>query len=403
MSFVYYGGRSEIRTHEPREGLPVFKTGAFNHSAILPGLGLKELLKKDKRFKSFIGPCCAESRYPFYPFYIDNFKESGYKNSSNLTPRSGLMMDHKLSWIGFGIIVLIIMALDLGVFQKKGRGMSMREATLKVFLFISLALGFNAFLWMREGPVAGMEFLAGYLIELSLSVDNLFVFLMLFSYFKVPAPYQNRVLFWGIFGALVLRAVFIYIGAALLSKFHWVMYVFGAFLVFTAIKMALQKDDDVDPEQNPFVKLLKKIMPISKEFHGEKFFIKQGAKYVATPLFVVLVLVETTDVIFAFDSIPAIFAVTKDPFIVFTSNVFAILGLRALFFCISGLMDKFAYLKQALSFILAFVGIKMLIVDIYKIPITVSLVVIVSALLIAIITSIYRVKRDEKEKLGKAE
>lgn len=314
------------------------------------------------------------------------------------------MMDHKLSWIGFGIIVLIIMALDLGVFQKKGRGMSMKEATLKVILFVIMALGFNAFLWMKEGPTSGMEFLAGYLIELSLSVDNLFVFLMLFSYFRVPAPYQNRVLFWGIFGALVLRAVFIYIGAALLSHFHWVMYLFGAFLVFTAIKMATQKDEDeVNPDHNPFVKLLKKVMPIAKNFHGEKFFIKEGTKYVATPLFVVLVLVETTDVIFAFDSIPAIFAVTKDPFIVFTSNVFAILGLRALFFCISGLMDKFAYLKQALSFILAFVGIKMLIVDFYKIPITISLAVIVSTLIIAIITSIIRAKKVEKEKLKSAE
>lgn len=235
-------------------------------------------------------------------------------------------MNHQLMWIGFGIIVLVIMVLDLGVFQKKGQTMSMREATLKTALFIAMALGFNVLLWMREGPVAGMEFLAGYLIELSLSVDNLFVFLMLFTFFKVKPSHQNRVLFWGIFGALILRAVFIYVGAALLNQFHWVMYVFGAFLVFTAIKMFLQKEEDQHPEDNILVTYIKKVIPVTKELHGEKFFIKQGGKYFATPLFIVLVLVETTDVIFAFDSIPAIFAVTKDPFIVFTSNVFAILG-----------------------------------------------------------------------------
>lgn len=307
-------------------------------------------------------------------------------------------MNHQVMWIGFGIIVLIIMFLDLGFFQKKGKSMSMKEATFKTILFISIALLFNVLLWMKEGPVAGMEFLAGYLIELSLSVDNLFVFLMLFTYFRVPQSHQNRVLFWGILGALILRAIFIYVGAALLNKFHWVMYVFGAFLVFTAIKMFLQKEEEADPELNIIVKLLKKAIPITKEFHGEKFFINQNGKYWATPLFVVLVLVETTDVIFAFDSIPAIFAVTKDPFIVFTSNVFAILGLRALYFCIAGMMDKFVYLKPALSFILAFVGTKMLIADFYKIPIVISLLMILTALVSAILASIYRSKKEEKNK-----
>lgn len=290
------------------------------------------------------------------------------------------------------------MALDLGFFQKKGKAMSMKEATLKTALFISLALGFNVLLWMKEGPVAGMEFLAGYLIELSLSVDNLFVFLMLFTFFKIPQTHQNRVLFWGILGALILRAIFIYVGAALLNQFHWIMYVFGAFLVFTAVKMFLQKEEELHPEESVLVKYIKKVIPVTKELHGEKFFIKQGTKYFATPLFIVLILVETTDVIFAFDSIPAIFAVTKDPFIVFTSNVFAILGLRALYFCISGLMDKFVYLKPALSFILAFVGIKMLIVDFYKIPIVASLLVILGALLTAIIASIIKSKNEAKGK-----
>ncbi len=305
-------------------------------------------------------------------------------------------MNHQVMWIGFGIIVLIILALDLGFFQKKGKAMSMKEATLKTALFISLALGFNVLLWMKEGPVAGMEFLAGYLIELSLSVDNLFVFLMLFTFFKIPQTHQNRVLFWGILGALILRAIFIYVGAALLNQFHWIMYVFGAFLVFTAVKMFLQKEEELHPEESVLVKYIKKVIPVTKELHGEKFFIKQGTKYFATPLFIVLVLVETTDVIFAFDSIPAIFAVTKDPFIVFTSNVFAILGLRALYFCISGLMDKFVYLKPALSFILAFVGIKMLIVDFYKIQIVASLLVILGALLTAIAASIIKTRSEAK-------
>lgn len=304
-------------------------------------------------------------------------------------------MDHTLMWYGFGAIVLIIMALDLGVFQKRATGMSFKEALLKTVLFISFALAFNAMIWVREGHVMGMQFLAGYLIELSLSVDNLFVFLMIFTYFKVPTVSQNRVLFWGILGALVLRAIFIFAGAALISRFHWIMYVFGAFLIFTSIKMYMQKEEQVDPEMNVLVKWIKKHIPVTKEFHGTKFFIKQGGGLAATPLFIVLVLVETTDVIFAFDSIPAIFAVTKDPFIVFTSNVFAILGLRALYFCISGLMDKFSYLKPALCVILAFVGTKMLIQDFYKIPIQISLLFIVFCLVAAIMTSIYKTKRDE--------
>jgi tellurite resistance protein TerC len=304
--------------------------------------------------------------------------------------------NHQLSWIGFGIIVAIILFLDLGFFQKKGKKMSMKEATFKTILFISMALGFNAMLWVREGTATGMEFLSGYLIELSLSVDNLFIFLLLFTFFKVPIRSQNRVLFWGIFGALILRAIFIFAGAALLHQFEWIMYLFGAFLVFTAVKMFFQKTHDTEPENNFLVKFLRKTIPISKEFHGEKFFVKENQKYLATPLLVVLILVEATDVIFAFDSIPAIFAITKDPFIVFTSNVFAILGLRALFFCISGLMDRFVYLKVALSFILAFVGVKMLIVDFYQIPIVASLLVIVLTLLIAIVTSIYKTKDTSK-------
>lgn len=304
-------------------------------------------------------------------------------------------MPHEFLWIGFAIIVVVIMILDLGIFEKSGHVMSMKEAVVKTILFVLIALGFNSMIWMRDGSAAGMEFLAGYLIELSLSVDNLFVFLMLFSFFKVQRQYQSRVLFWGILGALVLRGIFVFAGAALINEFHWVMYIFGAFLIFTAAKMFFQKEKDLDPEKSFLIRLLRKTIPISKDFHGSKFFVKEGSKYLATPLFIVLVLVEITDIMFAFDSIPAIFAVTKDPFIVFTSNVFAILGLRALYFCIAGLMDSFVYLKPALSFILAFVGIKMLIVEFYKIPTVASLLFIVLALGIAIVASLIKAKKEK--------
>lgn len=304
-------------------------------------------------------------------------------------------MPHEFLWIGFAIIVVVIMILDLGIFQKGGHIMSMKEAVVKTILFVLMALGFNSMVWIRDGSTAGMEFLAGYLIELSLSVDNLFVFLMLFSFFKVQREYQNRVLFWGILGALILRGIFVFAGAALINEFHWIMYIFGAFLIFTAAKMFFQKEKDLDPEKSLLIRLLRKTIPISKDFHGNKFFVKKGSKHFATPLFIVLVLVEITDIMFAFDSIPAIFAVTKDPFIVFTSNVFAILGLRALYFCIAGLMDSFVYLKPALSFILAFVGIKMLIVDFYKIPTVASLLFIVLALVIAIVASLIKAKKEK--------
>lgn len=312
-------------------------------------------------------------------------------------------MDHTALWAGFGVIIVVIMALDLGVFQKKSHAMSFKEALFKTVLFVAFALAFNLMIFLKDGHEEGMQFLSGYIIELSLSVDNLFVFMMIFSYFKVPVISQNRVLFWGILGALALRAVFIFVGAALLNQFHWIIYIFGAFLVFTSIKMALQKENTDDPEMNFVVRMIKKIVPVTKDFHGEHFFVKQSQKYFATPLFIVLILVETTDVVFAFDSIPAIFAVTKDPFIVFTSNVFAILGLRALYFCISGFMDKFIYLKPALCVILAFVGIKMLISDFHKIPTEISLMVIVLTLVAAVMASIFKSKSDNKKTAKKNE
>ncbi|MGH7783565.1 MAG: TerC family protein, partial [Candidatus Binatia bacterium] len=249
------------------------------------------------------------------------------------------------------------------------------------------------FVW---GQDKALEFLTGYVIEKSLSVDNLFIFLMIFQYFATPAIYQHRILFWGIVGALVLRAIFIAMGAALLENFHWMIYVFGAFLIITGIKMMLQNDAKLEPDKNPVVRLFQRLMPITKEYHGQQFFVRQNGKMHATLLMMVLIVVETTDVIFAVDSIPAIFAVTRDPFIVYTSNVFAILGLRALYFLLAGIMEMFVYLKVGLSFVLCFVGAKMLMVDFYKIPIGVSLGVIGGILLLSAIASLIRHGRNKE-------
>jgi tellurite resistance protein TerC len=292
-----------------------------------------------------------------------------------------------LLWVAFNVFVLGMLALDLGVFHRKAHAVSIKEATIWSLVWISLALIFNLGVYFAWGSEKALEFLTGYVIEKSLSVDNLFVFLMIFQYFNTPAQYQHRVLFWGILGALILRAIFIATGAALLENFHWMIYVFGAFLVVTGIKMYLQGDEKIEPEKNPVVRLFEHCVPIIKEYDGQRFFVKRNGKTCATLLMLVLVVVETTDVIFAVDSIPAIFAITRDPFIVYTSNVFAILGLRALYFMLAGIMEMFVYLKVGLSFVLCFVGVKMMLVDIYKIPIGVSLSVIGGVLLISIIAS----------------
>jgi tellurite resistance protein TerC len=239
---------------------------------------------------------------------------------------------------------------------------------------------------------AALAFFTGYLLEKSLSVDNIFIFVVIFSFFAVPAAYQHRVLFWGILGALIMRGILIIVGAALLKEFHWIIYVFGAFLIFTGIRMAVQRHEEVHPENNPVVKLLRRIMPVTENYEGEQFFVRRLGKLMATPLFVVLLIVESTDLIFAVDSIPAIFAVTDDPFIVYTSNVFAILGLRSLYFLLAGVVDKFHYLKLGLSAVLVFVGVKMVLVDIYKIPIGLSLAVIAGILTISIIASLRRAR-----------
>jgi tellurite resistance protein TerC len=292
-----------------------------------------------------------------------------------------------LIWIAFNVFVLGMLALDLGVFHRKAHAVTMREAGIWSVVWIALAMVFNLGIYFAWGQEKALEFLTGYVIEKSLSVDNLFVFLMIFQYFATPSQYQHRVLFWGILGALILRAIFIATGAVLLSNFHWMMYIFGAFLVMTGIKMYLQGDEKIEPERNPVVRLFERWVPISKAYDGQKFFIRREGRIHATLLMLVLIVVETTDVIFAVDSIPAIFAITQDPFIVYTSNVFAILGLRALYFMLAGIMEMFVYLKVGLSFVLCFVGAKMMLVDIYKIPIGASLAVIGGVLLLSIAAS----------------
>lgn len=299
-------------------------------------------------------------------------------------------------WTAFVIFLLAMLALDLGVFNRKQHVVSVKEALITSAIWIALALMFNGgvFYWM--GHDKGLEFLTGYLLEKSLSVDNIFVFILLFSFFDVPQKYQHKVLFWGIFGALIMRAILIFIGTALIAQFSWVIIIFGAFLVIAGLKMAFQKDEKVEPNKNPVVKLVKKVIPVTPEYHKDKFFVKLKDKGLfATPLFIVLIVVETTDLIFAFDSIPAILAITNDSFIVFTSNAFAILGLRALYFALAGFMDKFHYLKMGLSIILVFIGVKMLIAGVVHISTVLSLIVILFVLAVSIGASMVRNKRRE--------
>jgi TerC family integral membrane protein len=290
-------------------------------------------------------------------------------------------------WIGFNLFVLALLAIDLGVFHRKAHSVSIKEATAWSIVWVSLAMIFNLGIYFTWGEEKALEFFTGYVIEKSLSVDNLFVFLMIFQYFSTPAEYQHRVLFWGILGALILRAIFIAAGSALLTQFHWMIYVFGAFLVFTGIKMFLQGDEKLEPNRNPVVRLFERWVPMTREYHGQRFMIRTNGQTRATLLLLVLIVIETTDVIFAVDSIPAIFAVTQDSFIVYTSNVFAILGLRALYFMLAGVMQMFVYLKFGLSLVLCFVGAKMLLSEIYKIPIGASLAVIGTVLLLSIVAS----------------
>ena len=299
------------------------------------------------------------------------------------------MTDNPWLWIGFNVFVLLMLALDLGVFHRKAHVVSFREAISWTVAWVSLALIFNLGIWHFMGPQKALEFTTGYVIEYSLSVDNIFVFAMLFSYFAVPASYQHRVLYWGILGALVMRAIMIVAGTVLITKFAWIIYVFGAFLILTGLKMIFKKEEEIHPERNPVVRWFKKLMPVTRDYRGDKFFVRENGIRMATPLFVVLLLIEVSDVIFAVDSIPAIFAVTKDPFIVYTSNVFAILGLRSLYFALAGVLDKFHYLKIGLGMVLSFVGVKMLLGHTpWKIDTLLSLGVIVVILAGSIVASL---------------
>lgn len=304
-------------------------------------------------------------------------------------------------WAGFIAFVILLLAIDLGVFHRKSHEVKIKEALIWSALWISLALIFNYGIYVFMGKEKALEFLAGYLIEKSLSVDNLFVFIMLFSYFNVNPVYQHKVLFWGILGALVMRAAFIFAGVALITKFHWIIYIFGAFLILTGIKMLLQKEGEIAPDKNPLVRLFKKFFPVTDQMHEGKFFVKLNSKTVATPLFVVLLIVEFTDLIFAVDSIPAILAISNDTFIIFTSNVFAILGLRALYFALAGITKYFHYLKYGLSAILVFVGTKMVIAGFYKIPILYSLLTILVILFVSIMLSILFPQKEKNIQLIK--
>jgi len=279
-------------------------------------------------------------------------------------------------WIIFNAFVLLMLALDLGVFHRKAHEVSLKEALTWTFIWISLALVFNAIIFYWRGRQQALEFFTGYLIEKALSVDNIFVFIMIFTYFNIPSRYQHKVLFWGIVGALIMRVIFIFAGVALIEKFHFTIYLFGALLVYTGYKMFYHNNASIEPDKNPLIRFLRKYMPITPDLHEDNFFVKLNGKQFATPLFMVLILIETTDLIFAVDSIPAILAITQDEFIVYTSNVFAILGLRSLYFALAGVVHRFWLLSFGLAIVLVFVGIKMLLIDLYKIPIEWSLIFI---------------------------
>lgn len=298
-------------------------------------------------------------------------------------------------WIGFNVVVLLFLAVDLLVFHKEAHKVSVKEAGAWTVVWIVLALVFNVVLYFWRGQEAALQYLTGYLIEKSLSVDNLFVFAMIFSYFAVPQEYQHRVLFWGIVGALIMRGTMIAVGATLISHFHWVLYIFGAFLVYTGYKMlGKKKEGEIEPGKNPLVRYFRKVFPVTEGFEGQYLFVRRGGHLMATPLFLVLLVVETTDLVFALDSIPAIFAITQDPFIVYTSNVFAILGLRALYFLLANVIDTFKYLSYGLAVVLMFIGVKMLVADFFHVPVGLSLGVVLVVIAISIVASIVSGRRE---------
>lgn len=296
-------------------------------------------------------------------------------------------MDRPLFWILFNLFVIVMLALDLGVLNRRPHVIRFREALVWTFAWVGMAGAFAALVFFWRGRTPAVEFIGGYLVEQSLSIDNLFIFLVIFRYFQVPAPLQHRVLFWGIIGALIMRAVFIVAGVGLIRRFDWLIYAFGAFLVYNGILLIRQKETEVHPEHNPLVRLLRKFMPVTSEYEGGKFLVRRERRY-ATPLLVVLLVIETTDVLFAVDSVPAVLAISLDPFIVYTSNVFAILGLRSLYFVLAGMMESFRYLHYGLSAILIFIGLKMLASHYYKLPTEIALGVVAGLLAISIAASL---------------
>jgi tellurite resistance protein TerC len=303
------------------------------------------------------------------------------------------MSETIILWTAFSAFVFGMLALDLGVFHRKSHVISVKEALTWTAVWIFLAMLFNLFVYHYFDKEKALEFFTAYLVEKSLSIDNIFVIIMIFSYFNVPPSYQHKVLFWGILGALVMRVIFIFAGIELIHKFHWLIYLFGGFLVFTGIRMVYGEEKPMDLEKNPLVKLVRKIFPITESFESDNFFIKRDQKIWATPLFIVVVLIEGTDLIFAVDSIPAIISISDDTFIVYTSNVFAILGLRSLYFALAGIEKYFTYLKYGLAAILIFVGIKMCIADFYKMPVEISLIIISFLLAISMIASVILKKK----------
>lgn len=300
------------------------------------------------------------------------------------------------SWTSFNVFIVLMLALDLGVFHRKSREISVKEAFLWTGFWIALAFVFNVIVYYTLGVDKAFEFFTGYLIEKSLSVDNIFVIMLIFSYFQVPQVFQHKVLFWGILGALVMRGVFIFIGVELIHKFHWLVYIFGAFLVYTGVRIVMSDSMKIDPVKNPLIRLARRFLSVTEHFSKDRFFVRIDGKLWATPLFLVLLLIESTDLIFAVDSIPAILAISDDTFIVYTSNVFAILGLRSLYFALAGMEKYFAYLKYGISAILVFVGVKMAIVDIYKIPVEISLAFIFIALSLAALASMLFTREDRR-------
>lgn len=309
-----------------------------------------------------------------------------------------MFIQHSIwEWVAFGTIITIMLFLDLGVFHKKSHTVSIKESLIWTGVWITLALVFNGWVYMEMGTQKGLEFLTGYIIEKSLSIDNIFVISLIFSYFKVPSLYQHRVLFWGVLGALFFRIIFVFAGVALIQKFHWMIYLFGAFLIYTGLNMLKGTDKKIDIEHNPAIKLVRRFLKITPEYNGDHFTVMKDGVRMFTPLFLVLIMIESTDIIFAVDSIPAILAITPDPYIVFTSNVFAILGLRSLYFALNGIMEMFEYINYALSGILVFVGFKMIASSYIKIPTVLSVGVIFTLILASVIASIYFPKKGKNK------